>query len=160
MGFELQMVVANRFAASGCSALIAGLLVVTKKCGHTLSRFHSSHVKLMGVQCFRLLQDLIRFALQTGTRIGEIFRYAGMTSISSRGSFRFVLRRPAVCAKFLSTILPGEFWIFSSDNDDALRTHKPACQAGRVKVLVPSSDNLVTMPRKPRFNLQNVTAEA
>jgi len=27
----------------------------------------------MGVQCFRLLQDLIRFALQTGTRIGEIF---------------------------------------------------------------------------------------
>jgi len=122
MGFELQMVVANRFAASGCSALIAGLLVVTKKCGHTLSRFHSSHVKLMGVQCFqcfRLLQDLIRFALQTGTRIGEIFRYAGMTSISSRGSFRFVLRRPAVCAKFLSTILPGEFWIFSSDNNDA-----------------------------------------
>jgi integrase len=76
MGFELQMVVTNRFAASRCSALIAGLPVVIKKCGHTLSRFHSSHVKLMGVQCFqcfRLLQDLIRFALQTGTRIGEIF---------------------------------------------------------------------------------------
>jgi hypothetical protein len=29
-----------------------------------------------------------------------------------------------------------------------------------VKALAPCSDNLVTMPRKPRFNLQNVTAGA
>jgi hypothetical protein len=37
-------------------------------------------------------------------------------------------------------------------------TNLQAKQAA-VKVLVPCSDNLVTMPRKSHFNLQNVTAQ-
>jgi hypothetical protein len=37
-------------------------------------------------------------------------------------------------------------------------TNLQAKQAA-VKKLAPCSDNLVTMPRKVRFNLQNVTAE-
>jgi hypothetical protein len=38
-------------------------------------------------------------------------------------------------------------------------TNLQAKQAA-VKALAPRSDNLVTMPGKPPFNLQNVTAEA
>jgi integrase len=175
------------------------------------------------------LQDLIRFALHTGMRIGEIFSLCwddvdlaqGIISVRAQktGNTRKVpineVTRRILDFQFLGR--RSEFVFYNPDTGkpfcDLKAGFKLACKkagisdvtwhtlrhtfasrlVGRgvdivtvqellghstvtmtmryahtnlqakqaaVKVLAPCSDNLVTMPRKARFNLQNVTAQA
>jgi integrase len=56
------------------------------------------------------IQDLVRFTLNTGLRIGEIFSLRWSDVDSENNVLNILAQRPRNVGRYLSTVTPGRFW--------------------------------------------------